>query len=149
MLAKNKRGYTLATKNIRWWLSRGTIESRETPGSQLIVVWISSYIKQIKKYFKILTIFYASKKKSMSMGCNIWMICLELNWFVYDLSEFVQTLRSSVLVVFNNFLLIRNYKEKKSEKGPVMNPPDRRQGWEAPSHSYSNWTFLPTTISPL
>ena len=30
-----------------------------------------------------------------------------------------------------------------------MNPPDRRQEWEAPSHSYSNWTFIPTTISPL
>ena len=44
--------------------------------------------------------------------CNIWMICLELNWFVYDpswmlhLSEFVWTLCSSVWVVFNNFLLI-------------------------------------------
>ena len=43
---------------------------------------------------------------------NIWMICLELNWFVYDpssmlhLSEFVWTLRSLVLVVLNNFLLI-------------------------------------------
>ena len=40
------------------------------------------------------------------------MNCLELNWFVYDprwmlhLSEFVWTLRSSVLVVFTNFLLI-------------------------------------------
>ena len=40
------------------------------------------------------------------------MIFLELNWFVYDsswmlhLSDFVWTLRSSVLVVFNNFLLI-------------------------------------------
>ena len=40
------------------------------------------------------------------------MICLELNWFFYDpswmlqLSEFVWTLRSSVWVVINNFLLI-------------------------------------------
>ena len=39
------------------------------------------------------------------------MICLELNRFVYDpwmlhLSEFVWILRSSVLVVFNNYLLI-------------------------------------------
>jgi len=48
----------------------------------------------------------------MTIVCNIWMICLELNWFVYDpswmlhLSKFVWTLRSSVLVVFNNFLLI-------------------------------------------
>ena len=39
------------------------------------------------------------------------MICLKLNGFFYDpshvlqLSQFVWTLRSSVLVVFNNFLL--------------------------------------------
>ena len=30
-----------------------------------------------------------------------------------------------------------------------MNPPDRRQALEAPTHTYSNWTFIPTTISPL
>ena len=48
----------------------------------------------------------------MTIVCNIRMICLELNWFVYNqswmlhLSEFVWTLSSSVLVVFNNFLLI-------------------------------------------
>ena len=48
----------------------------------------------------------------MIIGCIIWMICLELNWFFYDpswilqLSEFVWTHRSSVWVVFNNFLLI-------------------------------------------
>ena len=48
----------------------------------------------------------------MSKDFNISMNCLILNWFVYDpswmlhLSEFVRTLRSSVLVVFNNFLLI-------------------------------------------
>ena len=48
----------------------------------------------------------------MSKDFNISMICLILNWFVYDpswmmhLSEFLRTLRSSVLVVFNNFLLI-------------------------------------------
>ena len=40
------------------------------------------------------------------------MICLELNWLFYDsswilqLSEFVWALRSSVWIVFNNFLLI-------------------------------------------
>jgi len=40
------------------------------------------------------------------------MICSKLNWFFYGLSrmlhlsEFVWTLRSSVFVVFNNFLLI-------------------------------------------
>ena len=48
----------------------------------------------------------------MIIVCNIWMICLELNWFFSDpswmlqLSEFVWTLRSSVWIVFNNFLLI-------------------------------------------
>ena len=28
-----------------------------------------------------------------------------------------------------------------------MNPPDRWQAWEAPSHTYSNWTFIPTTTT--
>ena len=47
----------------------------------------------------------------MTIGCNIWMICLKLNWFFYGLSrmlqfsQFVWTLRSSVWDVFNNFLL--------------------------------------------
>jgi len=48
----------------------------------------------------------------MTIGCNIWMICSKLNRFFYGLSrmlplsEIVWILRSSVLVVFNNFLLI-------------------------------------------
>ena len=49
----------------------------------------------------------------MTIGCNIWMICLILIWFfiyglsrMYHLSDFVWILHSSVLVVFNNFLLI-------------------------------------------
>ena len=48
----------------------------------------------------------------MTIGCNIWMICLKLNWFFYGLSrmlqfsQFVWILCSSVLVVFINFLLI-------------------------------------------
>ena len=48
----------------------------------------------------------------MTVGCNIWMICLKLNRFFYGLSsmlhlsEFVWIIRTSVLVVFNNFLLI-------------------------------------------
>ena len=52
------------------------------------------------------------RKKSMIIGCNIWMICLKLNWFLCDpswmlqLSEFVWMISSSVWVVFNNFLLI-------------------------------------------
>ena len=48
----------------------------------------------------------------MTIGCNIWMICLILNWFCYGLSrmfqlpQFVWVLRSSVWDVFINFLLI-------------------------------------------
>ena len=46
----------------------------------------------------------------MTIGCNIWMICLKLNWFFCGLtrmlqfSQFVWT--PSVWDVFNNFLLI-------------------------------------------
>ena len=52
----------------------------------------------------------------MTVGCNIWMICLKLNGFFYGLSrmfqlpqfvpQFVWALRSSVWGVFINFLLI-------------------------------------------
>ena len=48
----------------------------------------------------------------MTIGCNIWMICLKLNWFFYGLSrmlqfsQFVLTPCYSVWDVFNNFLLI-------------------------------------------
>ena len=48
----------------------------------------------------------------MTIGCNIWMICLKLNWFFYGLScmlqfsQFVWTPCYSVWDVFNNFLLI-------------------------------------------
>jgi len=64
--------------------------------------------KNIMKYY-----LYTNASKN-----NRWLLFvifndfLELNWFLYDpswvlqLSEFVWTLRSSVLVVFNNFLLI-------------------------------------------
>ena len=68
--------------------------------------------KTNNKYYEILTIYECLEKLSMIIGCNIWVICLELNWFFYDpswmlqLSEFVWTLRSLVLVAFNNFLLI-------------------------------------------
>jgi len=53
------------------------------------------------------------EKKSMTIVCNIWIICLELNWLFYDpswmlqLSEFVLTLRSSAWVVFNNVSFYR------------------------------------------
>ena len=48
----------------------------------------------------------------MSMGCNIWMICLQLNWLFYDLSRILQLselYRRYVLLYksfFNNFLFI-------------------------------------------
>ena len=48
----------------------------------------------------------------MTIGCNIWMICLILIWFFYGLSRmfqlphFVWALRSSVWDVFIKFLLI-------------------------------------------
>ena len=48
----------------------------------------------------------------MTIGCNIWMICLILIWFFYGLSrkfqrpQFVWALRSLVWDVFNNFLPI-------------------------------------------
>ena len=48
----------------------------------------------------------------MTIGCNIRMICLKLNWYFYGLSrmfqlpQFVWALRSSVWDVFINFLLI-------------------------------------------
>ena len=72
----------------------------------------NSQIMKNSKYYKISAIYKCVEKYSMTIVCNIWMICLELNRFVYDpswmlhLFEFVRTLRSSVLVVFNNFLLI-------------------------------------------
>ena len=48
----------------------------------------------------------------MTIGCNIWMICLKFNGFFYGLSlmlqfsQFVWTPCYSVWDVFNNFLLI-------------------------------------------
>ena len=45
----------------------------------------------------------------MTIGCNIWMICLILIWFFYSMFQFPQfvwALRSLVWDVFINFLLI-------------------------------------------
>ena len=42
--------------------------------------------KTNKKYNEILTKYECAEKLLMILGYNIWMICLELNWFVYDLS---------------------------------------------------------------
>ena len=50
------------------------------------------------------------KNRWVCIGFNICIICLDLNWFFYDLSlklpKFVWMLYSSVWVVFNSFLLI-------------------------------------------
>ena len=64
------------------------------------------------------------RKKSIIINCNNWMIWLELNWFFYILSwilqfsEIVRTLRSSVWVVFNNFLLIDSTDRSKISSNP-------------------------------
>jgi len=61
---------------------------------------------------KFIIIYECIEKQSMALGSNNWIICLKLNWLFYDtsrilqLSEFICTLRSSVSVVFNNFLLL-------------------------------------------
>ena len=88
MFARNEREYRLTSKNNRWWL--------------LLILLLS---------VASITMYECVEKKSIFKGCNIWMICLELNWSFYDpsrtlqLSEFVWTLRSSVWVVSDNFLL--------------------------------------------
>ena len=61
-------------------------------------------------------------------GCNIWMICLEINRIFYDpswilqLSEFVWTLRSSAWVVFNNVLIIDATDKSKISSDQNRNP---------------------------
>ena len=63
------------------------------------------------------------KKKSMIIVCNIWMICLELNWFFYNrskkfqLSELVWKLWSSVWV--ESFLIIFSLYRQQIEVGLV------------------------------
>ena len=45
----------------------------------------------------------------MTIGCNIWMICLKLNWFFYGLSrmlQFSQFAWTQCYSVWDNFLLI-------------------------------------------
>ena len=52
------------------------------------------------------------RKKLMIIGCNIWIICLEFNWFFNDPSRTLQLLNLYWRYVvrpeffFNNFLLI-------------------------------------------
>ena len=60
----------------------------------------------------------------MIVGCNIWIICSELNWFFYgpsqilQLCKFVLMLYSLVCIVFNNFLLIDASDRSKISSNP-------------------------------
>ena len=99
MFAKNERGYRLnAIKKCLWSLL-------------ILLLSVASIRRKLLKtthteersfHTNSTTIYECVEKKSMTIVCNIWMICLELNRFVYDpswmlhLSEFVWTLRSSV-----------------------------------------------------
>ena len=80
-----------------------------------LVVLSTLSMKQVKHIYEISTKSECVEKLSMIIGCNIWMLwflILEFNWCFYDPSQILQlykfawTLRSSVWVVFNNFLLI-------------------------------------------
>ena len=84
--------------------------------SKILETGIIMFSKVTLRSWKILNIkkyqpFTNPSKNNLTIVFKIWMICLELNWFVYDprwmlhLSEFVWTLRSSVGVVFNKFLI--------------------------------------------
>ena len=85
--------------------------------SKILETWINilkrnSQIIKNEKCYEISTIYECVEKLSMTIGCNIWMICLELNRFFYDLSwmlqhpGFIWTQRSLASGVFNKFLLI-------------------------------------------
>ena len=54
-------------------LQRGVIRTSraETPGGQLIGVLCTLYIKLIKKYHEISTLYECVEKLSMIIGCNI------------------------------------------------------------------------------
>ena len=94
-------------------IPRGTLEASraETHSGQIIFLLSILYMKRVKNY-EVSTLYECVEQLLMSIGCNSWMICLELNWSFYDpswmsqLSEFVLTLRSSLWVGLNNFLLI-------------------------------------------
>ena len=77
-------------------------------------LFASSQVKIMNIFLRRPLIFslFLLRQKVQGYRLLYWMICMELNWFFYNpsrmlqLSEFVWTLRSLVLVVFNNFFLI-------------------------------------------
>ena len=95
MFAKNERGNRLNEIKKRFWslLIRCVYKEK--------IVKNDSH-RRTQRPYKFYNYLRMRRKKSMTIVCNIWMICLELNWFVHDpswrlhLSEFVWTLRSSV-----------------------------------------------------
>ena len=84
----------------------------DTPSGQKIILgWSTLYINQIKIYYEISSIYEYVDKKSMIICCDMWMICLELNWFfcdpcrIFQLSEFMDVTFFGMSRL-NNFLLI-------------------------------------------
>jgi len=95
-----------------WKISKCRLQKSLKQEWLVLKVTLRSW-KICTKYYEILTIYECVEKKSMITGCNIWMVCLELNWYFKDpsrilqLSEFVWTLRYSVwvsLTIFSLFL---------------------------------------------
>ena len=89
-----------------------SIDRAETSGGQLFRRFKCIVYKTNGKYYEILTLYLWMRRTIIDYYCNIWIICLKLDWLFYDpswklqLSEFAWTLCSSVSVVFNNFILI-------------------------------------------
>ena len=63
----------------------------ETFSGQKFVV-LSALHKTNKIYYEEIYYTPMRRKKSMDVGCKIWMICLELNRFFYDPSRILQLL---------------------------------------------------------
>ena len=53
-----------------------------------------------EKYYEISTIYECVGKLSMIIGCNAWMICLELNLFFFDPSRMLAHTNSEVATFF-------------------------------------------------
>jgi len=75
----------------------------ETNGGQLFRCFKCIVYKRNNKYFEIITIYECVEKYLMTIGCNIWMICLKLNWIFYDPSRILQLSESRAAVVHLNF----------------------------------------------
>jgi len=56
----------------------------ENPATDLKTSWKRNiiFLKTNQKYYKILIRYECAEKLSITIGCNIWVICLELNLFL-------------------------------------------------------------------